>query len=147
MFGWKLWIFCYWLTSGSVSFFSYKSLYKIRPFRAESIKAIKKWKQNPRPFIYICSTLDSDESGYLDLREFLLAIELVAARTPEEKLIWAFRQYDNDNSSQLDQKEMTKGQFPIQNITEGSHWIRGASHRIYLSKILIESPFFGMCLI
>ena len=62
------------------------------------------------------STLDADDSGFLDLREFLLAIELVAARTPEEKLIWAFRQYDRDNSSQLDQIELTKAVKSIYNM-------------------------------
>ena len=62
------------------------------------------------------STLDADNSGFLDLREFLLAIELVAARTPEEKLIWAFRQYDRDNSSQLDQIELTKAVKSIYNM-------------------------------
>jgi len=60
--------------------------------------------------------LDADNSGFLDLREFLLAIELVAARTPEEKLIWAFRQYDRDNSSQLDQIELTKAVKSIYNM-------------------------------
>ena len=49
----------------------------------------------------------------MDLREFLLAIELVAARTPEEKLIWAFRQYDRDNSGQLDEIEMSKAMTSI----------------------------------
>ena len=53
------------------------------------------------------STLDADGSGYLDLREFLLAMQLVGARTPEDKLEWAFRQYDCDNSGELDQKEMS----------------------------------------
>ena len=60
--------------------------------------------------------MDADNSGFLDLREFLLAIELVAARTPEEKLIWAFRQYDRDNSSQLDQIELTKAVKSIYNM-------------------------------
>ena len=64
-------------------------------------------------FTFFHSTLDADDSGYLDLREFLLAIELVAARTPEEKLIWAFRQYDRDNSGQLDQAEMSKAMKSI----------------------------------
>jgi len=53
------------------------------------------------------TTLDADGSGYLDLREFLLAMQLVGARTPEDKLEWAFRQYDCDNSGELDQKEMS----------------------------------------
>jgi Ca2+-binding EF-hand superfamily protein len=52
--------------------------------------------------MHICRTLDVDGSGFLDLKEFLLAIELVAARTPEDKLLWAFRQYDTDNSGCVD---------------------------------------------
>ena len=42
----------------------------------------------------------------MDLKEFLLAVELVAARTPEDKLLWAFRQYDIDNSGCVDRAEM-----------------------------------------
>ena len=34
-------------------------------------------------------------------------MQLVGARTPEDKLEWAFRQYDCDNSGELDQKEMS----------------------------------------
>ena len=54
----------------------------------------------------ICRTLDSDKSGFLDLKELLLAVELVAARSPEDKLLWAFRQYDTDNSGHVDRNEM-----------------------------------------
>lgn len=54
----------------------------------------------------VFKTLDADGSGYLDLKEFFQAIELVGARGPEEKLMWAFKRYDIDNSECLDQKEM-----------------------------------------
>ena len=50
--------------------------------------------------------MDTDNNGYLDFKEFMLAVDLVAARTPEEKLIWAFRMYDVDNSGQIDKEEM-----------------------------------------
>ena len=73
-------------------------------------------KKKEKKLVPFFSTLDADNSGFLDLREFLLAIELVAARTPEEKLIWAFRQYDRDNSSQLDQIELTKAVKSIYNM-------------------------------
>ena len=53
-----------------------------------------------------CRTLDTDNNGFLDFREFLLAVDLVAARTPEEKLIWAFKMYDVDNSGVIDRREM-----------------------------------------
>ena len=52
-------------------------------------------------------TLDTvDQNGLLDLREFILGIELVGARTPEAKLEWAFRMHDMDNSGNIDPKEM-----------------------------------------
>lgn len=54
----------------------------------------------------VFNTLDSDNNGYLDFKEFMLAVDLVAARTPDEKLLWAFKLYDVDNSGQIDQAEM-----------------------------------------
>ena len=36
-------------------------------------------------------TLDTDGNGYLDFKEFILANDLIAARTKEEKLGWAFK--------------------------------------------------------
>ena len=50
--------------------------------------------------------MDTDNNGYLDFKEFLLAVDLVAARTPEDKLIWAFKMYDLDNSGIIDKDEM-----------------------------------------
>ena len=52
----------------------------------------------------------------MDLKEFLLAVELVAARTPEDKLLWAFRQYDIDNSGCVDREEMIYVIESIQNM-------------------------------
>merc|ERR1712013_61012 len=51
-------------------------------------------------------TLDTDNNGYLDFTEFLLAMDLVAARTADEKLLWAFKLYDTDNSGVIDRQEM-----------------------------------------
>ena len=62
--------------------------------------------KNDLIILYTYSTLDANGNGFLDLKEFLLAVELVAARTPEDKLLWAFRQYDIDNSGCVDRSEM-----------------------------------------
>ena len=42
----------------------------------------------------------------MDFKELILAIDLIAAKTPEEKLLWAFKIYDVDNSGVIDRKEM-----------------------------------------
>ena len=47
-----------------------------------------------------------DNNGFLDFKEFLLAMDLVAARTVEEKLLWCFKLYDTDNSGVIDKQEM-----------------------------------------
>ena len=73
----------------------------------------------------IIRTLDADNNGFLDFTEFLLSMDLVAARsvfstssfskitnkqklcrTIEEKLLWCFKLYDADNSGVIDRNEM-----------------------------------------
>ena len=68
----------------------------------------------------ICRVLDDDRSGFLGFKEFLQAIDLMGARcqinmmvmivlicrTPDDKLRWAFKMYDEDNSREVDKQEM-----------------------------------------
>ena len=71
------------------------------------------------------SCLDTDNNGYLDFKEFNQALQLLSAKTTEQKLQWAFkytafikintvgtslnlaRLYDEDNSGEIDQAEMS----------------------------------------
>ena len=77
----------------------------------------------------IIRVLDDDGSGTLGYKEFLQAIDLVGARTPDDKLRlalslenreriqmtvklpifrWAFKMYDEDNSREIDINEMER---------------------------------------
>ena len=60
-----------------------------------------------------------DKSGFLDFKEFLLAMDLVAARTVEEKLLWCFKLYDTDNSGVIDKNEMANIMESVYNMLEG----------------------------
>ena len=47
-----------------------------------------------------------DQSGKIDFREFLQAINIASQGTPEKKLELAFRMYDCNNDGSIDQREM-----------------------------------------
>jgi len=57
---------------------------------------------------HVFRTFDSDKNGFVDFKEFLLAIDVTSSGTPEEKLNWAFSMYDVDGNGWIDLLEMTK---------------------------------------
>lgn len=55
---------------------------------------------------HIMRLFDSDGNGYLDFKEFLMAIDIATCQTEESRLAWVFKLYDVDNDGVIDVKEM-----------------------------------------
>jgi len=55
---------------------------------------------------HVFRTFDVDNSGRIDFKEFLLAINLTSSGNPEQKLEWAFQMYDVNGDGTIEPKEM-----------------------------------------
>jgi len=62
---------------------------------------------NAKVFVdQIFRIFDKDGNGTIDFKEFMLATDMTASGTPEEKLRWAFKMYDKDGSGSIELPEM-----------------------------------------
>ena len=53
-------------------------------------------------------TFDSDNSGKIDFKEFLQAINITSSGKPEQKLEWAFNMYDVNGDGTIEPSEMSE---------------------------------------
>ncbi|CAG0912728.1 unnamed protein product [Notodromas monacha] len=83
-------------------------------------------------------TFDTDKNGYIDFKEFLLAIDVTSAGTPQEKLKWAFRMYDVDGNGVIELNEMKKIVQAIYDMLGANSANRPADSAEARAKIIFE---------
>ena len=49
---------------------------------------------------------DNDNNGFMDFKEFLMALDVTTCKTSEDKLRWTFQLYDIDGNGTIDLEEM-----------------------------------------
>ncbi|TPP62973.1 putative neuronal calcium sensor [Fasciola gigantica] len=73
---------------------------------------------------HVFRTFDKDNSGRIDFKEFLLAINITSGGDPEEKLEWAYQMYDIDGNGTIERTEMVeiiRVSYLIQDIPQITH--------------------------
>ena len=67
------------------------------------------WRGNAEMYCeHVFRTFDTDQNGFIDFGEFLVAMYVTSSGSAEEKLTWAFRMYDVDGNGTIDPDEMLK---------------------------------------
>ena len=80
---------------------------RLTPEKFISVYKMLFWKGNAELYCeHVFRTFDTDQNGYIDFKEFILAVYVTSAGTPEEKFRSAFRMYDVDGNGFIDQDEM-----------------------------------------
>src|SRR6218665_52279 len=80
---------------------------------------------------HVFRTFDSDNSGKIDFKEFLQAINITSSGRPEQKLEWAFNMYDVNGDGTIEPHEMAE--------IIGVRFLQGISFSVLLAIYFSQS--------
>ena len=89
---------------------------------------------------HIMRIFDSDGNGFLDFKEFLMAIDIATCQTEESKLAWVFKLYDVDNDGFIDIDEMASVMETLESLEFTGPQ---KSKKRKIQGIIIEFSFLG----
>ncbi|VDL98007.1 unnamed protein product [Schistocephalus solidus] len=72
---------------------------------------------------HVFRTFDKDNSGKIDFKEFLLAINITSGGRPKEKLEWAYQMYDIDGNGTIERNEMVEIIRVVQQVSSESDFL------------------------
>jgi Ca2+-binding EF-hand superfamily protein len=87
---------------------------------------------------HVFRTFDSDQSGKIDFREFLLAINITSSGNPEQKLDWAFHMYDVNGDGSIEPSEMAE----IIRVSSVVFWLWLLRGALWLVKVSLGDKSF-----
>ena len=86
---------------------------------------------------HILRIFDSDGNGFLDFKEFLLALDIATCTTEQNRLEWIFKLFDVDNDGVIDVQEMASIMETMECL--GKFFLEGQKNkRRFLSIILTQ---------
>merc|ERR1719510_1149540 len=101
---------------------------------------------------HVFRAFDTDGNGYIDFKEFMLAIYATSGSTIEDKIRFVFRIYDIDMNGEIDLAEMEKIFSVIYDIVDlPSEQSRSAAREVFdtidanKDGILSEQEFLTAC--
>lgn len=75
-------------------------------FREMAATFLPDQQRTPEFIERLFNAFDTDRSGHVDFKEFMLAMTLCSSDNPEDKLRFCFRSLDTDNNGWLDRDEI-----------------------------------------
>ena len=92
---------------------------------------------------HILRIFDSDGNGFLDFKEFLLALDIATCTTEQNRLEWIFKLFDVDNDGVIDVQEMASIMETMECL--GKSFLGGQKNKQRFLSIILTQMQWSNC--